>query len=490
MKIKRIATLLCLSCVISAVAPAAEMAGIFSSNMVLQKGAAVPVFGLGQPGEKVVVTFDGQKKSTEVAEDGRWQVELNLNKYGGPFELKMESPSGTKSLPGVLVGEVWLCAGQSNIASPLGKMPLVETANWSQIRVARIFENQTSDGQVPARDVKRADWGKVESSNPILKDYSAVGVTFAVALYRALGEKVPVGIIQNARGGIPVASYMSMESLRNTPDFAGILEKAEENKRNNVKEQVWNEPAWIYNNLHAPLAPFKLAGFVWYQGETDAGNSDRYRKTLPVMVDTWRKLWKAPTLPFLIVQLAAPNGQPETGEPEPARSRWGYMREAQEVLSREIPHSGLVVTYDLPKPTDDVHYGNKAPVGERLANVAMAGVYGKSVPAAGPTILNADFRGDKVEINFSNTGRALQLKDGGTTPEGFVIAGEDRKFYRAEARLAGSDKVEVWSSQVARPVAVRYAWSNSPNGANLFNSENLPALPFRTDDWPMETTPK
>jgi len=442
---------------------------LFSDNAVLQQGISVPVWGTADKGERVTVTFQDQRL-TATAKNGRWMVRLKPMKSGGPFTMTI-SGSNTIELKNVMVGEVWIASGQSNMQWPLSKTSDSEAAIKSAADpMLRLF----TVAHVPAaQPVTEIDGAWRECTPESVADFSAVAYYFARELRKALG--VPVGIIHTSWGGTRVEAWTSLRTLQSDPDFTESIADIKDYGKSP------NHPAVLYNGMIAPLIPYAIRGAIWYQGESNAGQAYRYEKRLTNMITNWRKDWGQGDFAFLMVQLA-PYGKVVQ---EPGESAWAELREAQLMTTLHCPNTGMAVTMDVGDP-DDIHPKNKRPVGERLALAARAMVYGDDVSYKGPRYASMAVYGSRAILTFTDTGGGLEAKGGELT--GFAIAGEDRKFHNAKATIVG-DRVIVSSPQVAKPVAVRYGWADAPT-ANLFGKDGLPASPFRTDNWPMLTAAK
>lgn len=478
---------------------------LFTDGCVLQQGMPVPVWGWAEDGEKVTVEFQGQKVSA-TASSGKWMVTLKELKAGGPFELKI---SGTNivTLKNVLVGEVWLCSGQSNMAWRLSQTANAEAdvaaANHPKIR---LFTVPNSAVDEPASNVKAA-WQ--ECTSDTAKTFSAVGYFFGRALHLAR-QGVPVGLINSSVGGTLSEAWTNPSVVANDPRFAGVRERyakalaafpeanakfeaaTEKYKQDAAEAKAAgkpapaapgrpmgpgnvNRPSGLYNGMIAPLIPFALRGAIWYQGESNANRAFEYRSIFPGMIENWRKDW-ASDFTFLFVQLApyAP----------PAPGTWPELREAQ-LLTLKLPKTGMVVITDVGEEKD-IHPKQKRPVGERLALAARAIAYDEKLEYSGPVYSGMKVDGNRAVLSFTHAGSGLVAK--GDKLTGFTIAGADQQFVPAEAEIKG-DKVIVSSPSVAQPVAVRFGWENYPV-VNLWNKIGLPATPFRTDDFPMVTAPR
>lgn len=492
-------------CLTASALAAVKPHALFSDGCVLQQGMPVPVWGWADEGEKVTVEFQGQSVSA-TASGGKWMVTLKDLKAGGPFEMKI-SGSNTVTLKNILVGEVWLCSGQSNMEWRLSQTANakedIAAANYAKIRLFTVPRNATDAAEA---DVK-ANWQ--ECSPETAKSFSAVGYFFGRALHLAR-QGVPVGLINSSVGGTVSEAWTSPTVVANDARFATVRERyakameafpeanakfesAMEKYREaaaKAKEEGKpapaapgrpmgpgniNRPSGLYNGMIAPLVPFALRGAIWYQGEGNAGRAYEYRSIFPGMIENWRKDW-GNDFTFLFVQLApyAP----------PAPGTWPELREAQ-LLTLKLPKTGMAVITDVGEEKD-IHPKKKQPVGERLALAARAVAYGEKIDYSGPVYSAMKVKGNKVELSFNHVGGGLVAKDGKLM--GFTIAGADQKFVTAEAEIKGK-KVIVSSTSVAQPVAVRFGWENWPI-LNFWNKAGLPATPFRTDDFPMVTAPK
>lgn len=442
--------------------------GLFTDNAVLQQGTSVPVWGFADDGERVTVKFAGQTVST-TAKDGKWLVRLKPLKAGGPYKMTI-SGSNTIELENVMVGEVWIASGQSNMQWPLAQTLDAEQAIASaNDPLLRLYTVPRTPSAKPATDVS-GSW--VECTPETVRNFSAVAYYFAQELRRVLN--VPVGIIHTSWGGTRVEAWTSLPVLQSDPDFAESIQS--------IKDYgtAPNHPAVLYNGMIAPLVPYAIRGAIWYQGESNAREAYRYEKRLTNMITNWRRDWGQGDFPFLMVQLA-PYGKVTS---QPGESSWAELREAQLMTSMHCPNTAVVVTLDVGDP-NDIHPKNKQPVGQRLALAARAMAYGEKIDYKGPRLVSMSIKGDRAVLEFSDSGGGLEARGGELV--GFTIAGADRKFHNARATIFG-DKVVVHSPDVAQPVAVRYAWADAPI-ANLFGKNGLPASPFRTDSWPLSTLP-
>jgi len=483
-----------------------KLPGLFSDNMVLQQNASVPVWGWADDGEPVTVLFRG-KKATTTAKNGKWMVRIGSFKAGGPDELSI-SGKNTVVLKNVLVGEVWICSGQSNMEWPLSKAfePQNDIATSANPRI-RLLTVPKLKADEPVPDVK-ASW---QECNPeTTPNFSAVGYYFGRALQRA--RKVPVGLIHTSWGGSPAEVWMRQRVLETNPEYkksilegyAAAMKKYQEasakfeaeraepkNQTADKKppEKPFWKPAELYNGMMAPLLPYAIKGAIWYQGESNAGRAYQYRTLFPDMIRNWRQDWGQGEFTFLAVELAPWDKNKKRPVEEitaaPGESDWAELREAQRLATKVLPKVGLAVITDV-GDKDDIHPTRKEPVGTRLALAARAIAYREKVVYSGPTYKSRKLIGDRIILSFDHVGKGLETRDGEL--KGFSIAGADRKFVWAKAKIQG-DKVVVSSPEVPKPAAVRYGWADYPV-VNLWNKDGLPASPFRTDDFPMITKTK
>ena len=463
---------------------------VFGDHMILQLGRDIPFWGWAEPGEDIAVTIvtkdPGESKGPETVmtttgADGHWFAKLPARTKPGAVEVKIVGKNSVL-LSNVLLGDVWLCSGQSNMEWPvkasLNHQEEIAAASFPSIRV---FKVERSTARVPQTDIE-GKW--VECSPETVGDVTAVGYYFARELHQKL--KRPIGILQAAHGGAICESWTSLAVLKSDPEFAPILERAEKAAGDPNQANNPNRASVLYNGMIAPLQGlpmkqgFSIKGTIWYQGESNAVRAYQYRKLFPLMIADWRRSWDLGDFPFLYVQLA--NYVPDKTKPDhpdqPEESAWAELREAQS-MALSSPKTGMVVTIDIGEPRD-IHPRNKQEVGRRLALSALKVAYGQSVVASGPEFKAMKVSGSEIELEFQHAVDGLVVQ--GEILKGFAVAGADKKYVWATARIEG-DKVIVSADGIAEPVAVRYAWGDNPEG-NLFNRAGLPASPFRTDDWP------
>jgi sialate O-acetylesterase len=484
-----------------------KLPGLFSDNMVLQRDKPIAIWGWADDGEKVTVKFAHNEASTE-ARGGKWKMFLPKAKAGGPHTLTV-SGNNTLVRTNVLIGEVWICSGQSNMEWRMAQSyePAADIESSKNARL-RLFTVPKLKADEAVEDVKAA-WTLCEPES--VRNFSAVAYYFGRDLQKELG--VPVGLIHTSWGGSPAEVWMREEILAENPIYkAEILDifagqkkwfdaevaKWEQEKADLEKEGkkiqrnrpwgIW-KPAELYNGMIAPLVPYAIRGAIWYQGESNAGRAWQYRTLFPDMISNWRADFGQGDFPFLLVQLAPwdRNRKREMSEitKEPVESDWAELREAQLLSTKLLPNVGMAVITDA-GDKDDIHPTKKEPVGARLALAARAIAYGEKITHSGPVYRGLQVENDRAIISFDHAGRGLVAKNGEL--KGFAIAGPDRKFVWAKAEIKG-DKVIVNSPEVQNPVAVRYGWADFPV-VNLFNKEGLPASPFRTDSFPLTTGPK
>jgi len=435
---------------------------LFSEGAVLQQKANVPVWGTTDQKDDVTVSIAGQKITATPAE-GRWKAVLAPLEAGGPHVLTISQGQNKVEIKNVLVGEVWICGGQSNMQWTLkqsdGGSEAIATSANDKIRLLTV-PRKGADKPETSVDVK---W---EAAGPsTTPEFSGVGYFFGRELQKQLA--VPVGLIASNYGGTAAEQWMSKESIDSHPELKDMSKP--------------QGASMLYNAMIAPLAPYAIQGVIWYQGESNAGRAYQYQTLLPAMIANWRHTFGQGEFPFLIVQIAP--YEPIVNEP--SDSIWAEIRDAQLHVSRAVPNTSLIVTTDV-GDEKDIHPRRKEPVGMRLALAARALAYGKKIEHSGPLYDSMSVNGDKVTLRFKHVGTGLAAKGGPL--KGFTIAGDDKKFYTADAKIVG-DTVVVSSDKVSNPVAVRYGWAAYPV-VNLWNKDDLPASPFRTDSFPITTQDK
>lgn len=480
-----------------------KMASIFGDHMVVQRDHPIRVWGWTEPGTEVRVTMADDAATGTADDSGRFDVSLDPLPAGGPHEMVVEADE-TETFEDVLVGEVWVCSGQSNMAWPVAQAndPDLEsmTAKFPNIRLISVPRVGT---QEPQDDFNGA-W---EACTPeSVTAFSAVGYFFGRQLHQTLD--VPVGLIDNAWGGSAAEAWVNRDVLERHDKYDELLahwDRIAENydheaatARYEANRQRWidggrggrppraprnpltgnHRPANIYNGVLRPTIGYSIRGVIWYQGESNASRAYQYRDLFPLMIQNWRDEWGQGDFPFYWVQLA--DFRAEVGQP--AESDWAELREAQTMAISKLPNTGEAVILDLGEASD-IHPRNKQDVAKRLSRWALAKDYGYEIPYRSPTYREMSVEDGKAVVRFDHVGGGLDTFDVSELI-GFAVAGEDRKFVNAEARIVpgSKDTIEVWSDQVDKPVAVRYAWADNPV-CNVQSQEGLPMTPFRTDDW-------
>ena len=481
------------------------LAPLFQDHAVLQCDKPLPVWGRADAGEHVTVTFKGQQASATTGADGRWMVSLAaVPASAEPAELVVAGKS-TVTLKDIVVGEVWLASGQSNMEWPVrlaqNAAGEIAAANYPLLRQLTVEHNVAA---TPAETVKTSGW---QAATPqTVGEFTAVGYFFGRDLQRKLG--VPVGIINSSWGGTAIEVWMDAAALRSTAAFPAIdarwqkdlaefparlasypaeqaaWSKAEEHARaTRTKNPVpWPRvpigpgtpyaPSGLFNGMIAPLQPGALRGILWYQGEANWAHPEEYAGLFPAMIRAWRAGWNQGDVPFYFVQLAnfgVPN--------DPTFRAWAHLREAQ-TQALLLRATDMAVTIDIGEATN-IHPLNKQEVGRRLALIAKAQVYGIAGDFSGPVFERVRSEGRALRVYFSHA--ATGLISYNQPVQSLELAGADRRFFPASAKIERSTLL-VTAPGVKEPVAVRYAWSNAPV-ANLYNGAGLPAAPFRSDVW-------
>lgn len=483
-----------------------RVANIFASHMVLQREKPIAIWGWADPGESVTVAFSAQSQSATAAADGKWALKLDAFPASAePRSLTVTGKDGRKiELVDVLVGEVWLGSGQSNM-----EMSVQAANNFDAEKAAanyphiRYYGESSGPAEKPQAEGK-GSWQACTPEN--VRRFSAVLYFFGREIHREIG--VPVGLINSSAGATHIESWVSAEAqasdLETKAEYdiqmkgyvsfdeakmAALYEKqfaawklaAEAAAADKTppparpfdivaSRRRKGPPAGLYNGKIINLAPFTLRGILWYQGESNTGSPALYHKLLSQLVTSWRTLWNE-DVPFAWVQLPAFTAPGEG---------WPRIREAM-LKTLELPKTGMATTIDIGDATN-IHPTNKQEVGRRLSLWALGSVYGRDVPAiSGPVPGHSAVSGNSIAVTFKHANGGLKTRDGGPV-RGFLIAGADQQWKPADAKIEG-DKIVVSCLDIAAPVAVRYAWQDLPD-CNLYNTAGLPASPFRTDSWP------
>jgi sialate O-acetylesterase len=495
-----------------------KLPAILSDHVVLQRDKVLPIWGWADPGEQVSVSLGKKRMTTTGGPDGRWIVRLPAQPVSTePLTLTVAGKTNTLTVADVLLGDVWMCCGQSNMEMVLGGCDSAEDRKTADFPLIRHLFVPRNFADAPASDVQ-GSWRVCTPESSA--GFSGVGFYFARKVQAETG--VPIGLLNNAVGATNIEWWISAETLLGTAELAPYAKKMGEAVAQYQKQLTEQLPAaekWalsaraalgagkqlpappllpdppykklqcalLHNGHIAPLIPMALRGVLWYQGESNA-DGNLYLEKTRAMVTDWREFFAEPNLPFYFVQLAAftkPNSNAVDA------GSWGAIRDVQR-RSLIIPHTGMASAVDI-GDADDIHPKNKADVGERLALWALANEYGKKgLVVSGPLFRELRVEGGKVRIGFDSlggglmaarkSGRAPAVEDKGGKLNRFAVCGSDKKWFHAEALIDG-DTVVVSSPEVSAPVAVRYADATNPEGANLYNRAGLPASPFRSDDW-------
>jgi len=460
---------------------------VFSDNMVLQRGMPIPVWGRADPGDKVVIRLTKHQCEGVADAEGKWHIILPAMKEGGPHEMKV-SGKNTVSIKNILIGEVWVCSGQSNMAMRLcessNKKTAVPDGGYPEIRLFKVRKKASA---VPESDVE--GFWKVCDGRAAMR-FSAVGFYFGREIYEQI--KVPVGLIQAAVGATRIEAWTPREGAAAVPGLEKFLKKidkadaaAKKPPDPNAKRRRRGHPTGLWNGMVRPLVPFAIRGAIWYQGESNVSGPAKYDLKMKALISGWRSAWGQPPpshsgapggdFPFYFVQLPPYR----YNKKEQSDEKSCLLREAQ-LKSLAIPNTGMAVTTDLVRSDGSpaLHPKKKKDVGRRLALWALARDYGfKEAVFSGPLYKSMSVEGGKARIMFDHTGSGLTTRDG-KSPDWFEIAGQDRKFVKADAKIDGNS-VLVWSEAVPAPAAVRLGWHQEAQ-SNLINKEGLPASPFRT----------
>ena len=493
-----------------------RLPALFTDHMVLQRGLACPVWGWDEPGTKVTVKFAGQEKSATAGADGRWEVKLEaLEASAEPRSMQVEGKDKVE-IKDVLVGEVWVGSGQSNMQFTLGNTWDADLeALMSANNNLRLITVPTHGTQTLETDFK----GSWTASGPqTAPGFSAVLYFYGRHLQQTL--KVPVGLIHCSWGGSACEAWCPRAAMESDPRFAAVMENwkkqeagwdpeaakarhqkamAEWKKKAEEAKQAGKQPPQaprfsdimsgnqrpgnLWAGMGNAIKGYGIKGAIWYQGESNSGRAAKYRELFPFMIEQWRKQWGQGEFPFYWVQLADYQAE----QPNPGDSAWAELREAQTLTLDKLPKTGQAVIIDLGEGAD-IHPKNKRDVAERLVRWALATEYGLKMPYQSPRYQAMQVDGNKITLTFREVGGGLRAVDKKEL-QGFAICGADKKWVWAEATIQGKDRIVVTSPQIPAPVAVRYAWADNPV-CNVYSAEGLPLTPFRTDDFPMVTEGK
>lgn len=445
-----------------------SLPAIFASRMVLQQQTNAPIWGTLKGGSQVEITtsWDGKHYLAKVDRDGKWRVAISTPKAGGPYTIKLSSGNLVKELKDILIGEVWLCSGQSNMTMPMKGYLNQPVLDANELLLAaddpelRLFTVSKATSLTEQSDCK-GEW--LQSNSASAKEFSAVAYLYASMLRKRL--KVPVGVIVSGWGGTKIQAWMPEGLIRRFPEIEIPT------SLDGIKDRH-KLPITLYNAMIAPLAGYGIKGVLWYQGESNRKEVAGYTSWMPMMVKAWRDKWQQGDFPFYYVQLTPYSGKVGNTNGE-------FFREAQLNLMKTIPNSGMAVTMDAGMQYD-IHPADKLTVAKRLAYWALNKQYGYTgLEVSGPILAKQVIEGSKIILSFDHAqtgvtsyGKPLTL---------FEVAGEDRVFHSAKAEISVKG-VEVQSDKVAKPLAVRYAFKDW-TVAELYNNEGLPASSFRTDNW-------
>jgi sialate O-acetylesterase len=515
-RIKYGALLLLLSVITGNIDAKIKITSPFGDHMVLQQNSPVPVWGTASPGEKVTISIGKQTKSGMTGSDGTWRISLNKLNAGGPFEMKINGLN-SMTFRDVYVGEVWVCSGQSNMDFTVAR----ENRYWCGVfnekqevaeasyPLIRVFDTEFSPSNEPQKEVA-GTWEIVTPQN--IGHLSAVAYFFARDLQKKL--KVPIGLITTAYGASTAEAWISKTALQTNPKFESLLSTFQDKinkylpdtaaqskyKKSYAKWVVvaakakaegkdelrgpknpdpvvdQHNPYVLWNGMVAPLATYAMRGVLWYQGESNSPTATIYRDLMETLIRDWRKQWNQGDFPFIYVQLANIGKEVES---IPAKGGSEAVKREAQLLNLSIPQTAMVVAIDNADPLDmqNVHPKNKQEIGRRMALAARSVAYHEKLVASGPIYGKMEVQGNTIKLNFKSTGQGLLFK--GDQNKGFAIAGEDKKFVWGEAKIVGNS-VFVSSPGIAKPVAVRYGWGSNPP-TSLYNTDDLPASPFRTD---------
>ncbi|TLD71281.1 sialate O-acetylesterase [Phragmitibacter flavus] len=494
-----------------------KLPAIIGDNMVLQQKQADPIWGWDAPNTKIKVSFSGQVKETTADKDGRWQVSLDpMNANATPQTMTVEG-SSKRELKNILIGEVWMCSGQSN-------MGWTVSASWdSDLEIATAKHPNIRLIKVPlvgTQEIQEDFKGQWEPCSPAnVGSFSAVGFFFGRTLHQYLD--VPIGLINNAWGGSAAEAWVRRDILDADPRFKDTMARWKQTEATYDFEKVkaahavqhakWKtaaeeakkagkpvpqaprppqnqltgqgRPGNIYAGMLHSHIQYGIKGVIWYQGESNSGRAKEYRDLFPFMIEFWRKEAKQGNFPFYWVQLADFKAE----KAEPGDSDWAELREAQ-TLTQKLPNTGQAVIIDLGE-ANDIHPKNKRDVADRLVRLALAKDYGAKIPYRSPEFKSVEVNGNKAIVSIDTFGSKLRTVDVSEV-KGFAICGEDQKWQWAQAKLLpNGTQIEVTHPSILKPVAVRYAWADNPI-CNVFSVDGLPLTPFRSDDFPMITAPK
>lgn len=486
---------------------------LFSDHAVMQRGVPIPLAGIAAPGARVVATFRAAKVEALADDAGRWTLALPAQQAGGPDNLDLHLGDATVVYRDLLVGDVWLCSGQSNMDMSLARIDGCDAELARAVNPKlRLLKVPRISSETP-RETIDARW--LLSDAVSAGDFSAVGFVFGQRVQQASG--IPIGLVQAAVGETPCETWLSREALENDGSFAGLFDRVKKSRavfpdpeqtyrkafaqwdhdadlferegrpipgahpRLIGPNDKWN-PGACFNGMIAPLLNTPIAGVIWYQGAGAPDRAFQYRRLFQLLIQDWRRRWRHPALPFYFVQEARFGPRRD----QPCEHSWGELREAQ-AMALALPHTAMAVAIDTGDATDP-HPKEKIPLGERLALHARALVYGEKIAHQPPMLEHVVVEHGALRLIFTHTHGGLRTSDG-AVPRGFSVSAGASDFSRghrgfewARARIDG-DSIVLQSETIARPIAARYAWAQNPD-CNVTNGAGIPLAPFRTDDWP------
>lgn len=495
---------LCLFYITTSARANVTLPSVIGDNMVLQQNTDAAIWGMAEPGEKIWVEGSWSAPRVEpviTGENGRWMTRIKTPPAGGPFTLSITGRN-TIQLKNIMSGEVWFSGGQSNMDMPLegwgdhqqvtGGKEAIASAHYPDIRIFNVKPMKESEER---QFTCPGEWQ--ECSPETVGKLSAIAYFFGKEIHDY--TNVPIGLVHSCIGGTALETWMNPEVVKNDSEFKKIIPAFEQRNaawfeqnpqyKNKADHELpppfrdYQKTGHLYNGMIAPLIPFTIKGVIWYQGESNGGRGEQYQRLFPAMINSWREEWGQGDFPFYFVQIASfiehkpaeevKYEKPAVPQPHP----WAELREAQ-FMTLSVTNTGMAVTIDI-GATNDIHPSNKQDVAKRLALWALAKEYGKEGSFSGPLYKSMKIEDNQIRISFEHTDGGLVAKGGKL--EGFAVAGIDEKFVWADAVIDG-ETIIVSNKKIKKPVAVRYAWEIFPL-CNLYNGADLPASPFRTDDW-------
>lgn len=462
-----------------------KLHALFSDNMVMQRGVDIPIYGTADANDVINIQFNGITKNATVV-NGKWKVIFPaMNAGGGALTLNLTGTT-TATISNILIGDVWMCSGQSNMG-----LPLIQEKNWAttQAQTAntniRYLKDVLMGDTIPQYDMVSSTYSPWKVDNSANRQWiSAVAYYCLQGIYNS--EQVPLGLIDTSIGGTGVIQWTPLGDLQSDPSWQWFVSGFNTKKANynankaaylakvatDTTPAVTDHYGWFatgqYNSLISPLTNSPLKGVLWYQGEADAYNPGIYKTLFPIMINSWRREFDNPTLPFIFVQL--PNYI------APANNDWAGIRQVQQTVRNTISNTGMAVIIDLGDSLN-IHPTNKMPVGDRLSKIALNIVYGKNIDASAPVFSSAVKSGNSITVSFADAQKGLMSKDGAALRE-FEVAGAD-SVYKPAVSVINGQTITVTCSTVLLPAAIRYAWKNNPN-VNLFGSNGFPVAPFKS----------